>query len=403
MPQNFRRWLGLTVAVVGLIATSVRGDAGTLKLGEIVRLKGQETNVLQGLGLVVGLSGTGDGDALPTARSLARMMQLMGGPISGTQTGSLNLADVGDAKNVALVFVTATIPQVGAQAGDAIDVSVHAINAKSLQGGTLMLTPMLGPRPDTPIVYAMAQGKLQTSLDSPVTTATIRGGAKMEASVAASYVKDQKITLILNKSFASFDTAHRVEVEINELSAMTLGRGNGSTSLGGGGAAGLGGGGVSDANRSGGYGGEPIARAIDQLHIEVAIPPAYQNSPIEWIWYLMTIPIRLSDHHSRVVINQREGVVVIGRDVEIAPGLISHRNLRIEAGGVSLIPIGDGVGIGGVGIGAGGINGDPSDGGAKLKNLADALNALNVSTDDLIAIIKTLQRKGDLFGEVIYE
>ena len=143
-----------------LSGTIAKSSAAGLRLGDICRLKGQETNTLHGLGLVVGLRGTGDSDAAPTARALARMMQMMGGPMALDRYGQLDLDDVADAKNVAMVFVTAKIPAVGAQPGDALDITVNAINAKSLEGGTLMLTPMLGPRADNPTVYAMAQGPL---------------------------------------------------------------------------------------------------------------------------------------------------------------------------------------------------------------------------------------------------
>ena len=338
--------------------------AGTLKLGDIVRFKGQETNTLQGLGLVVGLSGTGDADALPTARALSRMMQLMGGPVGTTPTGMLDLNDVADARNVAMVFVTATVPAVGAQAGDHIDVEVHAINAKSLRGGTLMLTPMLGPRSDSPVVYAMAQGGLQISDNGPLTSGTIEGGGKIETTIPAAFVENNRVTLILKQDFASFDTAQRIEDEINNLSSLTLGSEDFGT--------------VVDRR---------VAQAKDQLHIQVEIPSVYQDSPIKFIWYLMNIPIRLSGRDNRVVINEREGVVVIGSEVEVAPVLITHRNLRIEAAAPGLVPVAN-----------------PSDleANAKLKDLADALSALDVPTVDLIAIIKTLQAKGDLFGEVVY-
>lgn len=344
------------------IGSSARG-AG-LKLGDMCRLKGQETNTLQGLGLVVGLRGTGDADAAPTARALARMMQLMGGPMAIDRTGQLNLDDVSEAKNVAMVFVTARIPGVGSQPGDLLDVTVNAINAKSLEGGTLMLTPMLGPRADNPTVYAMAQGPLALSLDGPATTATIQGGAKMEAAVQAAYHNDGMITLVLEKDFASFDTAQRIEDEINNLSALTLGDPGDSS-------------------------GRTRARAIDQVHIQVQIPELYRENPIKFISFLLNIPIQISSRSTRVVINEREGVVVIGKDVEIAPVLVTHRSLRIETGGGGgFVPVGDG-------------SDEPSN--AKLKSLADALNALDVPTEDLIAIIKTLKRKGDLFGEVVFQ
>lgn len=362
---RFALLLALTWIIhVGSLAPSSR--AAGMKLGDMCRLKGQETNTLQGLGLVVGLRGTGDSDAAPTARALARMMQLMGAPMAIGPDGKLDLEDVADSKNVALVFVTATVPAAGAQPGDLLNVNVNAINAKSLEGGTLMLTPMLGPRADNPTVYAMSQGPLSVSLDGPATTATIQGGAKMEAAVEASYQRDGLITLILEKDLASFDTAQLVEEEINNVSELT---GLGSLSSG-------------SASR-------PRARAIDQVHIEVEIPQNYRKNPIKFISFLLNIKIQLASRSSRVVINEREGVVVIGNDVEIAPVLVTHRSLRIEAGG----------GGGFVEIG----HGSDEQANAKLKSLADALNALDVPTEDLIAIIKTLKRKGDLFGEVVFQ
>lgn len=360
-----KQLLVCTLALSGM-ALSVDVHAAGMKLGNICRIKGQETNTLQGLGLVVGLRGTGDSDAAATARALARMMQLMGGPMGINPTGQLDLDDVSDAKNVAMVFVTATVPPVGAQAGDQLNVTVNAIKAKSLEGGTLMLTPLLGPRTDNPTVYAMAQGPLNLSIDGPATSASIQGGAKMEASVPVQYQKDGKITLILEKDFASFNTAQRIQDEISGLSSFTLGNASGT-----------------------GKSGKIYAKAIDQLHVEVAIPELYQQDPIKFISFLLTTTIQVDSHSSRVVINERDGVVVIGKDVEIAPVLITHRNLRIEAGGAGgFVPVSD--------------RNDVSSN-AKLKSLADALNALDVPSEDLIAIIKTLKRKGDLYGEVVFQ
>ncbi len=345
-------------------------EGAGLKLGDLCRLKGQEVNTLQGLGLVVGLKGTGDGAALPTTRALARMMQLMGGQVGVDGTGQLNVEDVKDAKNVALVFVTVNLPAVGAQQGDQLDVSINAINAKSLDGGYLMLTPLLGPRADNPTVYATAQGVVSISPDGPPTTARIQSGCKMESTIRASFQMDGKITLILDRDFATFDTTQRIEDEINNLSALTLGAPGADSA-------------TSSERRT-------QAQAIDQLHVEVTIPELYQDNPIKFISFLLNIPIELSSHSARVVINERDGVVVIGEDVEIAPSLITHRNLRIEAGGAkteNLVSVGE----------------PPEAQNAKLKALADALNALDVPADDLIAIIKTLKRKGDLYGEVVFE
>lgn len=339
-----------------------------LRLGDICRLKGQEINTLQGLGLVVGLRGTGDADAKPTARALARMMQLMGGQMSVDPRGQLTLDDLGDAKNVAMVFVTARVPPVGAQQGDRLDLVVNAISAKSLEGGYLMLTPMLGPRADNPTVYAVAEGPLRVSDNGSPTTATVQQGAKMEANVVAPFQREGKLTVIIDRHFADFNTSQLVEDQINASPVFSLEQ----ASPGGGLVSGL-----------------LHARAIDQLHVEVQIPPQYHENPVMFISRMMDTPIMLPSKSNRVVINEREGVVIIGEDVEIAPALITHQNLRIEA-------VGPGTFVAVDQMGRPGSN-------AKLKALADALNALDVPAADLIAIIKALKRKGDLYGEVIFE
>jgi len=358
------------IAVIALTCVTAPLYAGGMKLGDICRLKGQEDNTLQGLGLVVGLRGTGDGDSAPTTRALGRMMQLMGGQVAQDSLGRLDIKDIENAKNVALVFVTAKIPSVGAQQGDQLDVTINAINAKSLDGGYLMLTPMLGPRADNDTVYALAQGPINTTPAGPPTNGRIQKGCKMESTIKAEFHLNGKITLILHRDFATFDTAQRIEDEINNLAALTFGEvGNDS--------------GTPSQKRT-------EAHAIDQLHIEVMIPELYLNDPIKFISFLLNTPIQLSSHSTRVVINERDGVVVIGEDVEIAPVLVTHRNLRIEAGGRTIESMAS-------------LGNSPLIENAKLKALADALNALDVPTDDLIAIIKTLQRKGDLYGEVIFE
>ncbi|MEM6978275.1 MAG: flagellar basal body P-ring protein FlgI [Planctomycetota bacterium] len=360
------------IALTMMLLSTASAWSGGLKIGDLCRVKGQETNTLQGLGLVVGLRGTGDGDAAPTSRALARMMQLMGGPMAIDSTGTLNIDDVADAKNVAMVFITAELPEVGVQQGDQLDVRVNAISAKSLEGGFLMSTPMLGPRINDPTVYAMAQGRLSVSPDDPATSAVIKNGMKMESTIRASYIKDDRLTLVIDRDFADFRTAFRIEEEINSMTSWTMASGGNSSRL---------------SAPADGVSGIAQAKAIDQLHVEVKIPPLYRSNPIKFIWLVLDIPIQLDGRDQRVVINEADGVVVIGEDVEIAPVLITHRNLRIEAGGGDrFVQLAD----------------DESPSAAKLKALADALGALDVPTNDLIAIIKTLKAKGDLYGEVIY-
>jgi flagellar P-ring protein FlgI len=346
----------------------IRG--GTMKLRDICRLKGQEINVLQGLGLVAGLKGTGDPKTKPTARALARMMQLMGGQMSTDAKGKLLIEDVADSTNVALAFVTVRLPPVGAQSGDRLDCTVSAINAKSLDGGYLMLTPLLGPRSDQSTVYALAEGPLMVSEGTPPTTARIDAGAKMEASVQAEFEKDGKITLILDRDFADFDTAQRIEDDIAESADIKYG---------------------SQGVEGGNAGDQRVrVRAIDQLHIEVEIPEVYRDAPIKFISYLLDSNVSLPQKDSRVVINEREGVVVIGEDVRIPPVAITHRGLKIDATRTSRF----------VDVDSQAAAGQEN---PRLKNLVAALNKLDVPTPELIAIIKALKAKGDLYGEVIYQ
>ncbi len=379
-PQPLSIFL-LVLAMAGLQSKSCFSQDGVRLLGEICRVKGQETNTLQGWGLVTGLRGTGDSDSSATSMALSRMIQLMGGPIGLERNGQLDVKALGETKNVAMVFVTAQVPRFGALQGDLVDVTVTAISAKSLEGGVLMLTPLLGPRADNPTVYAMAQGELRLGLDGPVTKATIESGAKMEATVKTAFEANGKITFVIKDDVASFETAQLIQSQINGYLEAMPGAGNSPAAQrlqnqpGG----------EASYARTQAFNGK-YARAVDQKHVEVLIPPGFESNVVGFISQLESqIPITVRSQSQRVVINEREGIVVIGEGVEIAPSLISHRNLRILAGGgPSLVAVDQ--------------QANPT-----LQSLADALNALEVPTDDLIAIIKTLQKKGDLFGEVVFE
>lgn len=334
------------------------------RIADICRLKGQEENTIHGLGLVVGLKGTGDGKMLPTARSLARMMQQLGGQVGADQRGNFTLDDVDDAANVALVMVTATIPAGGARRGDKLHCQVAAINAKSLVGGVLMLTPLLGPRPDVPEVFALAQGQIAIPDKTIPTFGMVSLGVKMEADVNTQFIENGKLTLLIDSDHASFSTAARIEEAINNFN---------SNGQGG----------------AGGYSEQVVmADAKDSSQVEVTIPKQYLQAPVKFIDLLMEIELPLLRATNRVVINERENVIIIGEDVQIAPVAISHQNISINAGQ----PVRSFTGF----DTENGQNPNP-----KLKNLVDALNALGVPNEDVIAIIRALKRRGAIYGEVI--
>jgi flagellar P-ring protein precursor FlgI len=342
------------------------------RIRDLCRLKGQEENTLQGLGIVVGLKGTGDGGARPTGAALARLIQKMGGQIPVDAYGKLQTKDVEDAKNVALVFVSVTVPPNGSQQGDKLDCSISAISAKSLDGGTLLLTPLLGPRPDRPVVYGLAQGNLKMEDLRVPTSARIEGGCKIEQSITNHFTHGETLTLILDPDHCSFSVAQSVADAINGFH-------NAQHSSFGSGAA---------------LNSEPhLAIAKDQVQVLVKIPSHYRENPVPWVAQIMELPLINLQAKKRVVIQERQGVVVIGEEVTIAPLAISHKNLTISAK-----PAGN-ASVSFVGVSSPG----EADKRPKLKNLVDSLNVLAVPTEDIIAIIKAIKRQGNLYGELVIE
>ncbi len=350
-----------TLAAVAVLPV-VPASARTL-LKNICHVKGQEENTLQGLGLVVGLKGTGDNaNSLPTVRSLARAIQLMGTPTG--KRGPLELKE--DVKNVALVIVTATVPAAGARQGDTLDCTVSSIGgAKSLNGGQLFITALQGPQIESERVYAFAQGPIH--LDDPKgapTSGTVFKGCRLEEDFFNPYIKDGKITLVLDRNHADFQVAQDVAELIN--------------------------GQVFFQSQTG-----QLARAINQTNVVVQIPQQYREQPVLFVSQVLSLPMLEPQTEARVVINQRNGTIVIGGDVEIGAVVVTHKNMHVDIGG------------------QGQSNPLPASRFAplstsatqtpKLKALVDTLNTLQVPTEDVIEIIKELDRDGKLHGRLIIE
>jgi flagellar P-ring protein precursor FlgI len=325
-------------------------------LKNICRVKGQEENTLQGLGLVVGLKGTGDGGSyLPAMRGLAQAMHLMGNPL-----GNRGLLELKDSKNVALVMVTATVPAAGARQGDEVNCTVSSIgSAKSLAGGRLFMTPLQGPQVKDPRVYAFAQGPVHLDDPQSPTTGSIHGGCRLEADFFNPFVKDGKVTLVLDEDHADFQVAQDVAELIN-----------------------------SQARIESRYG--DLARALNQVNIEVSVPSQYSDDPVLFVSQVLSLPMTEPQTAASVTINERAGSIVISGDVEIGAVVVSHKNVVIETGdaptGDRFVPI------------------DPNqDGSVRLLALVEALNSVKVPTADIIEIIKGLKRNRKLHAELIIE
>ncbi|MGE0606234.1 MAG: flagellar basal body P-ring protein FlgI [Pirellulales bacterium] len=352
---SYSRWPKLLATLSLLLAAPQAVEAKTL-LKNICRVKGQEQNTLQGMGLVVGLRGTGDGGSfLPAMRSLAQAMQLMANPL-----GKAGLLELKDAKNVALVMVTATVPAAGARQGDRIDCMISSAGAaKSLAGGRLFMTALMGPQTKNQRVFAFAEGAVHVEDTATPTTARVTQGCRLEEDFYNPFVKDGKLTLVLDENHADWQVAQDVAELVNSQLRIQSRYGN-------------------------------LARAINQVNIEVTIPQQYADEPVLFVSQVLSLPMLDPQTTARVVINEKAGSVVISGDVEIGAVVVTHKNVVIEAG----VP-------------------PPADrfvaldsnqtGGAKLQSLVESLNALKVPTADIIDIIKGIEKNGKLHGKLIVE
>jgi flagellar P-ring protein precursor FlgI len=359
MTRNLQRIVVGLAVLFGWATSSENCFGQYLRVRDICRVKGQEENTLHGIGFVVGLKGTGDGE-VATLRALSTMMAKMGNALSQSNGGTANLDDLKNAKNVAMVYVTAIVPAEGARQGEMLDVVVNAISAKSIEGGYLTITPLLGPRPGSPRVYASAQGLVALDKTGPPTSAKVHDGCRLEESFHNAFIKDDMITLVLDRNHASFQAAFEIEDLLNTPS------------------------------RFGASSGEPIAKAIDQVNIVVRIDDRYRDNTVAFIAEVLDTQIVPPKHDARVVIDKRNGSIVIGDNVMVGRVAVAHRNLSIETGNEpSIGPF---------------LEIDQSDTSTtRLKALVSALNALKVSPDDIMDIITSLERSGDLYGRLIVQ
>lgn len=309
------------------------------RIKDIASVKGVRDNLLIGYGLVLGLKGTGDSGTDITSKSMIRLFEKM-----GIQTGATDFKS----KNVAAVIATAKLPPF-ARAGTKIDVTVSSIgDASSLEGGTLLVTPL---RAGDQTVYAVAQGPVSLGgltdgggkVSFP-TTARVPNGGLIEKEIEGSFTNKKTFVLSLNNP--DFTTSARLTKVIN-------------TELGG-----------------------KYAVARDAGTVDVIAPFNYEGSGVELMATIENLEVD-ADSKARVVLNERTGTVVIGDNVQIRGVAISHGELAIEVAG----PKGPKEKVGIVG-------------GATIKDIAKALNALGVTPRDMTAIFQALRAAGALQADL---
>lgn len=354
------------------ISQAKHAQAKTSRIKDIVDIEGVRDNQLVGYGLVVGLNGTGDslGNSPFTEQSLVAMLERLGVSVRGQ---NLNTG------NVAAVMVTGTLPPFAAQ-GSRIDVHISALgDAASLQGGTLLVTPLLAADGE---VYAVAQGEVSiagftiqgdsASLTQNIPTAgRIPDGAIIERQTDFNLEELGEITLSLKNP--DFTTSRRVAQAIN------------------------------------GFTSSNIARAQNSTNILVKMPSGYDGSIVDLITDLEQLPVQ-PDQPARVVISERSGIVVIGANVRVGNVAIAQSNLTVsvtetpqvsqpnpfsEQGETVIVPRTD------LGVNQGDdVKLALLETGVTLQDLVTGLNRLGMQPRDIITILQAVKAAGALQAEI---
>lgn len=371
MFRTLRQTLITTGLLLALLLAAAAAQAAS-RLKDIVDIEGVRENQLVGYGLVVGLDGTGD--TLKTGhftkQSLQAMLNRLG--VKPTDSGL-------DSKNVAAVMVTGMLPAFARQ-GARVDVVVSALgDAKSLLGGTLLVTPLMGADGE---VYAVAQGQLavsgfkatgqsETVTKGVPTNARIANGAIVEREISFKLGDMQQIKLNLRNP--DFTTARRVSQAVNAFL------------------------------------GVPVAVTNDLSTVTVRVPDSYRGNPVDLITDIEQLKVE-PDQLARVVIDEHSGTIVMGENVRISTVAIAQGNLTIritetpqvsqpeafsETGTTTTVQRTD-------------IQVDEGadrrlavvDGGVSLQDLVNSLNALGIGPRDMITILQAIKSAGALQAEI---
>ncbi len=365
-------------AALALCASIAHGTT----VQDLVRLKGHERNIVTGLGIVIGLDGTGDRsrDSLVAARPYAELLRNLGNPIT-------DIEELARADAYALVQVTMEIPPTGVREGDRLDVHVEAMfNATSLEGGRLVVSMLRPPRPDAPdlMPLAYASGPVFIEGNNPRGGVVRQGGQMLNDIRANPVTPNGTMTLVLKDQYAGYPVATTIASAINDEFMLD---------------------GYSD-----------IARVEDAKNIKIVVPNADRERPASFIAMLMMIPIdpSLIQTEARVVINEKQGIILVTGNVEIGPVGITH-------GGMSITSMGQAAGepdMPGMGPGDAMGQGNLADGqpqrwrgidttsqrqrnATRLLELLRALDQLAVPVQDQIAIIHELKKTGALHAQVV--
>ncbi len=365
-----KRTFGPALLALAAITCMVSNATATSRIKDLASIEGIRQNQLIGYGLVVGLNGTGDtlNNTPFTKQSLQGMLERLGVNIRGQQirTG-----------NVAAVMVTANLPPFATQ-GTRIDVTASALgDSKSLLGGTLLVTPLLGADGN---VYAVAQGSLaiggfeaqgeaaKVTRGVP-TVGRLPNGAIIEREIEFSLASLSHLRLSLRN--ADFTTAKRIAIAVND------------------------------------YIGAPVAEPLDPSTVQLTLPKKFPQNVVAMLTEIEQLQVE-PDEAAKIVIDERSGVIVIGRDVRVSTVAVAQGNLTVtvsEAPQVSQpAPFSRGrtkvVPRTSVGVVEDGKKLALVREGVSLQQIVDGLNALGIGPRDLISILQAIKAAGAIQADI---
>jgi flagellar P-ring protein FlgI len=362
---------GLAAILMMVLIALGSTPAFAARLKDIADVEGVRGNQLYGFGVVVGLNGTGDGKSVDfTTKSLSNMLEKLGVRVDPKDI---------KVKNIAAVMVTSTLPAF-IRPGSKIDVTLSSLgDAKSLQGGTLILTPLRGADGN---VYAVAQGDISvggfsiegggdTAQKNHPTVGTIAQGAIVEKSIPFDLFQAKRVRVVLRTP--DFTTMTRLVYEINK----NLGR--------------------------------PLAAAMDSASVEIPLVSDIARDPVSLMARIENIEVE-PDTEAKIVVNERTGTIIMGEHVRVSKVALAHGNLSIvirnetqvsqpealsQRGDTAVVNNGD------INVGEEEKHLSIIGGYVTLGELVSGLNALGATPRDLISIFTALKRAGALQGELV--
>ncbi|RIK97956.1 MAG: flagellar biosynthesis protein FlgA [Proteobacteria bacterium] len=361
------RTAAAAVAALTLVATAAQA---TSRIKDLANIEGVRQNQLIGYGLVVGLNGTGDTlNNIPfTKQSLQAMLERMGVNIRGAtiRTG-----------NVAAVMVTGNLPAFGTQ-GTRMDVTVSALgDAKSLQGGTLLVTPLLGADGN---VYAVAQGSLAIGgFQAEGAAASITRGVPTVGRIANGAIIEREIEFALNRlpnirlalRNADFTTAKRIAAAVND------------------------------------YLGSRTAEPLDPSTVQLSVPKEFKGNVVALLTEIEQLQVE-PDLAAKIVIDERSGIIVMGRDVRVATVAVAQGNLTVTISESPQVSQPNPLSRGQTVVTPNTRVGVQEDGkklavvknGVSLQQLVDGLNSLGIGPRDLIGILQAIKAAGAIEADI---